>query len=111
MGYSPLGKNFFDINKFLAIFLKDEKQRGLFPLESFSFPSALLAVPRDIRGSYVNNAVIWFVFENTSHYRAVRYQKKIVISVGTSWKYVDSADGNTWNLMESWGIFGLSDVA
>ena len=31
--------------------------------------------------------------------------------VGTSWKCVDSADGNTWNLMESWGIFGLSDVA
>ena len=34
-----------------------------------------------------------------------------VNGVGTSWKCVDSADGNTWNLMESWGIFGLSDVA
>ena len=22
-----------------------------------------------------------------------------------------SGDGNSWNLMESWGIFGLSDVA
>ena len=32
------------------------------------------------------------------------------LTVGTSWKCADSADGNTWNLMEYSGIFGLSDV-
>ena len=32
------------------------------------------------------------------------------LCVGTSWKYIDLADGNSWNLKESRGIFGLSDV-
>ena len=34
-----------------------------------------------------------------------------LLFVGTSWKCIESADGNSWKLMETWGIFGLRDSA